>query len=203
MAVTGGTTTMLKNVTHVGLGVHDQDEALAFWTDKVGFEVRTDMTIPEMGGMRWLTIGPPNEPDVEIILMPPGHPGTPPEMREKANEVLAQGLLPGLIFRVDDCRATYEELKERGVEMTQEPVEQFYGIDAAFRDPTGNHIRFSAAARPSPGAAAAAARSARPSSTSRSRSLRVSEAASSNSARASSKRPSRDSRSPRTAGSRW
>jgi catechol 2,3-dioxygenase-like lactoylglutathione lyase family enzyme len=133
---------MLKTVSHVGLGVHDQDEALASWTDKIGFEVRNDVTIPEMGNLRWLTVGPPHQPDLEIILLPPGGPQTPPEIVEKANEVLAQGVLPGLIFVVDDCQATYEELKGRGVEFTQEPVKQFYGIDAGFRDPTGNSIRF-------------------------------------------------------------
>jgi catechol 2,3-dioxygenase-like lactoylglutathione lyase family enzyme len=132
---------MFKHMSHVGLGVLDQDEALAFWTDKIGFEVRTDQTIPAIG-LRWLTVGPPNQPDLEIILLPPGGPGTPDDVVEKAREVLAHGVLPGLIFRVDDCRATYEELKGRGVEMTQEPMEQSYGIDAAFRDPTGNHIRF-------------------------------------------------------------
>jgi catechol 2,3-dioxygenase-like lactoylglutathione lyase family enzyme len=133
---------MLQSVTHVGLGVLDQDEAKAFWTDKIGFEVRTDMTVEEMGGFRWLTVGPPTQPDLEIILIPPGGPGTPPDVVDQAREVLAHGVLPGLIFRVDDARATYEELKSRGVEMTQEPIEQFYGIDAAFRDPTGNSIRF-------------------------------------------------------------
>jgi catechol 2,3-dioxygenase-like lactoylglutathione lyase family enzyme len=133
---------MLKSVTHVGLGVLDQDEALAFWTEKIGFEVRTDMTIEEMGGFRWLTIGPASQPELEIMLLQPGGPGTPPEVVEQAREVLSHGVLPGLIFRVDDAQATYDELKSRGVEMTQEPVEQFYGIDAAFRDPTGNSIRF-------------------------------------------------------------
>jgi catechol 2,3-dioxygenase-like lactoylglutathione lyase family enzyme len=132
---------MLKQVTHVGLGVNDQDEALAFWTGKIGFEVRNDVTIQQIG-LRWLTVGPPNQPDLEIILLPPGGPGTPPDVVEKAKEVLAHGVLPGLIFRVEDCRATYDELKDRGVEMVQEPVQQSYGIDAAFRDPTGNHVRF-------------------------------------------------------------
>ena len=140
MLKTGGTT-MLKSVTHVGLGVVDQDEALEFWTDKIGFEVRTDVELPGIG-LRWLTVAPPNQPDVEIMLIPPGGPGTPPDVVEKAREVLSHGVLPGVIFRVDDCRATYEELKSRGVEMVQEPIEQSYGIDAAFRDPTGNHIRF-------------------------------------------------------------
>ena len=140
MLQTGGKT-MLKSVTHVGLGVLDQDEALAFWTDKIGFEVRNDVTIPEIK-LRWLTVGPPSQPGLEITLLPPGGPGTPPDVVDQARDVLAHGVLPGLIFQVDDCRATYEELKERGVEMIQEPIEQPYGIDAAFRDPTGNHIRF-------------------------------------------------------------
>jgi len=133
---------MLKQVTHVGLGVQDQDEALAFWTDKIGFEVRTDVRVPEAGNMRWLTVGPPAQSDLEIILLPPGGPNTPPDVLDKARDVLAHGVLPGLIFQVDDCEATYDELKGRGVEFVQEPVDRFYGIDAAFRDPTGNHIRF-------------------------------------------------------------
>ena len=133
---------MLKSVTHAGLAVHDQDEALAFYTEKIGLEVRNDVTVAEFGGMRWLTVGPPSQPDLEIILLPPGGPGTSPESISQALDVVAQGMLPGLIFRVDDCRATYDELKGRGVEMAQEPIEQFYGIDAAFRDPSGNHIRF-------------------------------------------------------------
>jgi catechol 2,3-dioxygenase-like lactoylglutathione lyase family enzyme len=132
---------MLKTVSHVGLGVLDQDEALAFWRDKVGFEVRTDVTIPQIG-LRWLTVGPPQQADVEIMLLPPGGPQTPPDVVDKARDVLAHGVLPGLIFQVDDCDATYEELKGKGVDMVQEPTDQPYGRDAAFRDPTGNHIRF-------------------------------------------------------------
>jgi catechol 2,3-dioxygenase-like lactoylglutathione lyase family enzyme len=132
---------MLKSVTHAGVAVHDQDAAIAFYTEKLGFELRNDVTIAD-GALRWVTVGPPSQPDVEIILLPPGGPGTPQETRSQALEIVAQGLLPGLIFRVDDCRATYDELKSRGVEMTQEPIEQPYGIDAAFRDPSGNHIRF-------------------------------------------------------------
>ena len=133
---------MLKAVSHVGLGVNDQDAALEFWRDKIGFEVRTDVTIPEMGNFRWLTIGPPSQPDLEIMLLQPGGPNSSPEIVEKARDVLAHGILPGLIFQVDDVRATYDELKSKGVEMTQEPIEQPYGTDAAFRDPTGNSIRF-------------------------------------------------------------
>src|SRR3712207_4870408 len=131
---------MLKSVTHAGLAVHDQDAAIAFYTDKLGFELRNDVTIAD-GALRWVTVAPPGT-DLEVILLPPGGPGTPEDARSQALELIAQGLIPGLIFRVDDCRATYEELKGRGVEMTQEPIEQSYGIDAAFRDPSGNHIRF-------------------------------------------------------------
>ncbi len=131
---------MLKSVTHAGVAVHDQDAAIAFYTEKIGLELRNDVTIAD-GALRWVTVAPPNQPDVEIILLPPGGPGTPEEVRAQALEVVAHGVIPGLIFRVDDCRATYEELKSRGVEMTQEPIEQPYGIDSAFRDPSGNHIR--------------------------------------------------------------
>ena len=131
---------MLKSVTHAGLAVHDQDAAIAFYTDKLGFELRNDVTIAD-GALRCVTVAPPGT-DLEVILLPPGGPGTAEDARSQALELIAQGLIPGLIFRVDDCRATYEELKGRGVEMTQEPIEQSYGIDAAFRDPSGNHIRF-------------------------------------------------------------
>src|SRR3954452_18082093 len=123
---------MLKTVTHVGLGVNDQDEALAFWTEKIGFEVRNDVTLEEMGGFRWLTVGPPSQPDLEILLLPPGRPGTPPDVVEKAREALSYGVLPALIFQAEDAQATYEELKSRGVEFTQATPEQQYAIDAGF-----------------------------------------------------------------------
>jgi catechol 2,3-dioxygenase-like lactoylglutathione lyase family enzyme len=131
----------MKSISHTGLWVHDQDEALDFYTRKLGLEVREDVTLEEFGNYRWVTVGPAGQPDVEIILSKPGPPGVAPEAAAKIEELIAQGASPGLIFEVDDCRATYEDLKQRGVEFTQEPTEQFYGIDAGFRDPSGNHLR--------------------------------------------------------------
>lgn len=124
------------------LWVHDQDAALAFWTDKVGLEVRADVTMPEMGGFRWLTVGPAAQPDVSLVLM--AVPGPP--MMDKATAVQLADLVSkgfaGTVFLVtDDCRRDYQELRGRGVEFTEEPEERPYGIDAAFRDPSGNSIR--------------------------------------------------------------
>jgi catechol 2,3-dioxygenase-like lactoylglutathione lyase family enzyme len=133
---------MLKNLSHVNVWVHDQDEALAFYTDKLGLELRDDVTLPEMGNFRWLTVGLPGQPDAALALMAvPGPPVFDAGTREKIEELTAKGAAGGLFFSTDDCRATYEELKGRGVEFTEEPSERPYGIDAAFRDPSGNHIR--------------------------------------------------------------
>jgi len=132
---------MLKAVSHVNIWVRDQDEALAFYTEKLGCEVREDVTIEEMGGFRWLTVSPPGQTDLAMILMVPDSMPASPETIAKLKEVVAQGAAGGMIFEVDDCRATAEELKRRGVEFTQEPVEQFYGIDAGIRDPSGNQHR--------------------------------------------------------------
>jgi catechol 2,3-dioxygenase-like lactoylglutathione lyase family enzyme len=133
---------MLKNLSHVNVWVHDQDEALAFYTDKLGLELRDDVTLPEMGNFRWLTVGLPGQPDAALTLMAvPGPPVFDADTRRKIEELTAKGAAGGLFFSTDDCRATYEELKSRGVEFTEEPSERPYGIDAAFRDPSGNHIR--------------------------------------------------------------
>ena len=133
---------MLKQLSHVGVWVHDQDEALAFYTDKLGLELREDVTVPEMGNFRWLTVGVPGQPDVAITLMAiPGPPVFDEETREKLRDLVAKGALGGLFLTTDDTRATFEELRSRGVEFTQEPVEQPYGIDAGFRDSSGNHLR--------------------------------------------------------------
>ena len=133
---------MMKHSTHVKVWVHDQDEALAFYTEKLGMEVREDVTVPEMGNFRWLTVGPPGQADVALVLMAvPGPPVFDEETRRAAQELVAKGAAGGLFFTTDDCQATYEELKGRGVEFTQEPTEQPYGIDAGFRDPSGNHFR--------------------------------------------------------------
>ena len=128
-------------IANAQLWVHDQDDALAFYTQKLGWEVRSDVTLPEMGNFRWLTVGVPGQ-EVEITLMAiPGAPVFEEETRQKILDLMARGASGGLFFKTDDCRATYEELKSRGVEFTQEPNEQPYGIDAGFRDVSGNHFR--------------------------------------------------------------
>jgi predicted enzyme related to lactoylglutathione lyase len=132
---------MLKQLTYAQIWVHDQDEALAFYTEKLGLELREDVTVPEMGNFRWLSVGVPGQ-DVAITLMAvPGPPVFDEDTRQQIHELLAKGASGGLFFSTDDCQASYEELKGRGVEFTQEPTEQPYGIDAGFRDSSGNHFR--------------------------------------------------------------
>lgn len=123
--------------------VHDQDEALAWWTDKLGFEVRTDVTVAELGDFRWLTVGPPGDEDaVELVLMAiPGEPVFTQETREQIQTLMSKGASGGLFFATDDVRGDYERLSAAGVEFTQEPTEVPYGIDCGFRDPSGNHFR--------------------------------------------------------------
>jgi catechol 2,3-dioxygenase-like lactoylglutathione lyase family enzyme len=134
--------TMLKQLTNVQVWVHDQDEALAFYTEKLGFELRDDVTVSEMGNFRWLTVGVPGQPDVALALMAvPGPPVFDDETRGQIMALMAKGAAGGLFFTTDDCRASYEELSGRGVEFQQEPTEQPYGIDAGFRDPSGNQMR--------------------------------------------------------------
>lgn len=133
---------MLNRLTHINLWVHDQDEALAFYTQKIGFELRDDITFAEFGNYRYLTVGPPLQPDVHLILGVPGPPVHDPATAAQMKELVGKGAMSGLSFQVDDCRATYEELKGRGVEMIQEPNNVPWGTDAAFRDLSGNHIRF-------------------------------------------------------------
>ena len=137
---------MLKRLTHVNVWVHDQDEALAFYTEKLGLELRDDVTLPELGDFRWLTVGLPGQPDAALTLMAvPGPPVFDEETREQLQALVAKGAAGGLFFSTDDCRATYEELKSRGVEFTDEPTERPYGIDAGFRDPSGNQARITQA----------------------------------------------------------
>jgi catechol 2,3-dioxygenase-like lactoylglutathione lyase family enzyme len=133
---------MLTQLTHVNVWVHDQDEALAFYTEKLGMELREDVTVPEMGNFRWLTVAPPGQSDVALALMAvPGPPVFEQETSEQIRTLMAKGAAGGLFFSTDDCRASYEELKSRGVEFSEEPTERPYGIDAGFRDPSGNSIR--------------------------------------------------------------
>jgi catechol 2,3-dioxygenase-like lactoylglutathione lyase family enzyme len=133
---------MKMQLTTVNQWVHDQDEALAFYTERLGMELRMDVTVPEMGDFRWLTVGPVGQPDIAVVLMEiPGAPVFEPETTAQLRNLVAKGAVGGLFFETDDIQATYEELKEKGVEFTQEPTQQPYGVDAGFRDPSGNHIR--------------------------------------------------------------
>jgi catechol 2,3-dioxygenase-like lactoylglutathione lyase family enzyme len=137
---------MLKQLTHTQVWVHDQDEALAFYTEKLGMELREDVTVPELGNFRWLSVGVPGQEDVAITLMAvPGPPVFDEETRAQIQGLLAKGASGGLFFTADDVHATYEELKARGVEFTQEPTQQPYGLDAGFRDASGNHFRMMSA----------------------------------------------------------
>jgi predicted enzyme related to lactoylglutathione lyase len=131
---------MLKIVS-AQLWVHDQQVALNYWTEKVGMEVREDVTLPEMG-FRWLTIGPPGQDDVSIVLMAvPGAPVMDEVTRKQVLEVVAKGFAGTVFLTTDDCQATYEQLRARGVEFTEAPHDMPYGIDSGFRDPSGNSVR--------------------------------------------------------------
>src|SRR6266496_2195843 len=133
---------MLKTLTNVNVWVHDQDEALAFYTEKLGLEVRDDVTVPELGNFRWLTVGVPGQDDVAIVLMAvPGPPVFDDETRAQIKALVSKGAASGLFFTTDDVKATYDQLKNRGVDFQQEPEEQPYGIDVGFRDPSGNQMR--------------------------------------------------------------
>jgi uncharacterized glyoxalase superfamily protein PhnB len=124
------------------LWVHDQDEALAFYTQKLGMEVRSDVTAPELGDFRWLTVAPPNQPDIDIVLMAiPGAPVMDDQTADQVRQLMAKGFAGTVFLNTDDCRRDYDELRRRGVDFNEEPEERPYGIDTSFRDPSGNHIR--------------------------------------------------------------
>jgi uncharacterized glyoxalase superfamily protein PhnB len=124
------------------LWVHDQDAALEFYTRKLGMEVRSDVTLPEMGNFRWLTVGPPRQPDISIVLMEiPGPPVMDPETAEQVKSLMAKGFAGTIFLTTDDVYADYEQLKSRGVEFTEDPEDRPYGIDSGFRDPSGNSFR--------------------------------------------------------------
>ena len=124
------------------LWVHDQDEALAFYTGKLGWEVRADVTVPELGNFRWLTVGPAGQPDVAVTLMAiPGPPVMDADTAEQVRTLMAKGFAGTIFLTTDDVKSSYEELKGRGVEFTEAPEERPYGIDSGFRDPSGNSIR--------------------------------------------------------------
>jgi catechol 2,3-dioxygenase-like lactoylglutathione lyase family enzyme len=133
---------MSIRIANAQLWVHDQDEALEFYTRKLGFEVRSDVTMPELGDFRWLTVGPAGQDDFAITLMAiPPAPVMDAGTAEQVKELMAKGFAGTVFLTTDDCRASCEELKARGVEFTEEPEERPYGIDAGFRDPSGNSFR--------------------------------------------------------------
>lgn len=124
------------------LWVHDQDDAVAFWTDKIGMEVKADVTVPELGDFRWLTVGAPGKDGVRIVLMAiPGPPLMDDETAKQVEDLMGKGVAGTIFLSTDDIQASFEELKARGVEFIDEPQETPYGIDSSFRDPSGNHIR--------------------------------------------------------------
>ncbi|KFG72729.1 VOC family protein [Streptomyces mutabilis] len=129
------------NLSQCFIAVDDHDKALAFYRDVLGMEVRNDVGFE---GMRWVTVGSPAQPDVDIVLEPPlADPNASASDKEAMADLLAKGLLRGVIFSTDDVDATFERVSAAGVEVLQEPVDQPYGVrDCAFRDPAGNVLRF-------------------------------------------------------------
>jgi catechol 2,3-dioxygenase-like lactoylglutathione lyase family enzyme len=129
---------MFNAISHSAIFVLDQDEALDFYVGKLGMEVSADV---DLGFMRWLTVNVPGD-DRHILLEKPGPPGMDDASGEQVRDLVTKGATGlGFILTTDDCRKTYEELKAKGVEFTQEPVEYFYGIDCGIRDPFGNNLR--------------------------------------------------------------
>jgi uncharacterized glyoxalase superfamily protein PhnB len=130
------------SIGSVQLWVHDQDEALEFWTKKVGMEVRSDVTLAELGDFRWLAVGPPGEQDVTIVLMAiPGPPIMDDATADQVRDLMGKGFAGTVFLTTDDCQASYEELRSRGVEFSEPPEDRPYGIDSGFRDPSGNSVR--------------------------------------------------------------
>ena len=129
----------MMRIANAQVWVHDQDEALDFYTKKLGMEVRADATLPEMGDFRWLTVSPTGQDDVSIVLMAiPGPPVMDEQTAEEVRNLMAKGFAGTVFLTTDDVRSDYEQLKSRGVEFTEAPEERPYGIDAGFRDPSGN-----------------------------------------------------------------
>ena len=134
----------MMKIANAQLWVHDQEEALAFYTEKLGMEVRADVTLPELGGFRWLAVSPAGQPDVSIVLMAiPGPPMIDAETVGQVETLMAKGFAGAVFLTTDDCQAAYEELAARGVEFHEAPEERPYGIDSGFRDPSGNSLRLS------------------------------------------------------------
>jgi catechol 2,3-dioxygenase-like lactoylglutathione lyase family enzyme len=129
-------------ISSVQLWVHDQDAALDFYTRKLGMEVRSDVTLAELGGFRWLAVGPVGQADVAISLMAiPGAPVMDAATADQVRGLMAKGFAGTVFLTTDDIHTMHKELVGRGVEFLEEPTEQTYGIEASVRDPSGNHLR--------------------------------------------------------------
>jgi len=126
---------VIKRLSHVAVYVIDQDRALRFYTEVLGFDIRSDATLD---GFRWLTVGPSDQPDLAILLVEPAPPMFTPEDAETVRALVAKGAFHGGVIETDDCRATHEELQSKGVTFLQGPTERPYGVEAVFRDDSGN-----------------------------------------------------------------
>lgn len=131
----------MMKIASAHLWVHDQDAALKYWTEKVGMEVREDVSLPEVN-FRWLTVGPPGQDDMSIVLMAvPGEPLMDDATHAQVLDLTAKGFAGTVFLTTEDCQASYEQMKARGVQFTEEPHQMPYGIDCGFRDPSGNSVR--------------------------------------------------------------
>ena len=128
---------MIRKMSHATIFVANQEEALSFYRDKLGFQVHTDAMVGE--DFRWLTLNVPDQPDFEIVLMEP-KPGMLMDetTAKQLRDLMAKGVMGAGVFNTDDCRATYDDLKRKGVEFLTEPAERPYGIEAVFKDNSGN-----------------------------------------------------------------
>jgi len=140
----------MVRIANAQFWVHDQDEAVEFYTTKVGFEVRADVSMDEWG-FRWLVVGPVGQPDVGLVLMSiPVPPMADAETSAQMAEVVAKGGGGTLFLETDDCQAAFDELSARGVVFNDPPTPQPYGIDTSFRDPSGNNVRLTQVLEPAP-----------------------------------------------------
>lgn len=134
----------MMQIANTQLWVHDQEEALAFYTEKLGWEVKADVTLPEMADFRWLAVGPAGQEGVSVVLMAiPGQPVMDAATRADVEQLMGKGFAGAIFLTTDDVHADYEQLKARGVEFGEAPEERPYGIDCGFRDPSGNVFRLS------------------------------------------------------------
>ena len=127
-------------IANAHLWVHDQDEAVEFYTRTLGWEVRSDVSVPDWN-FRWLTVGPPEQQDIAVVLMGISMAPIDDDTRAQLADVVAKGVGGTIFLETDDCQKAYDELSARGVPFTDPPTAQPYGIDTGFRDPSGNNIR--------------------------------------------------------------